>query len=213
MIFIETKNLNLKVPSKNNLAQWSEWINSSEVRKTVVSTKIPKTPEMQWKWIENELNSKSRILLEICDKTEDIFLGVASLSNIDYKQRSAQIATISPFVKNKKNRHCVYEARLALLNYALSDLSLNKIYGTMIYPENKSFLVNNMCIGFEIEGLKHDYCWINNEPKVAVEYFITRSIIDKKKIKETTLDNLLSRDNRSMNDEKLSKIISFIKVE
>ena len=47
MIFIETENLNLNVPSKDNLVQWSEWVNSANVRKTVLSTLIPKTKEMQ----------------------------------------------------------------------------------------------------------------------------------------------------------------------
>ena len=102
MIFIETENLNLQVPSKDNLSQWCEWINSSDVRKTVSSTLIPKTFDMQWNWIENELNSKSRILLEICDKIDNVFLGVVSLSTIDYEKRSAQISTISPLKKIKR---------------------------------------------------------------------------------------------------------------
>ena len=104
MIFIETENLNLNVPSKDNLVQWSEWVNSEHVRKTVLSTLIPKTKEMQWKWIENELISKKRILLEICDKTNNDFLGVVSLSTINYEKRSAQISTIAPTKKNEKNK-------------------------------------------------------------------------------------------------------------
>ena len=57
---------------------------------------------MQWQWIESELSSEKRILLEICDKIENTFLGVISLSSINYKIKSAQIASISPDIKNKK---------------------------------------------------------------------------------------------------------------
>ena len=52
MTFIETENLNLKVPSKENLPKWTEWINSPAVRQTVNSTLRHKTAEMQWNWIK-----------------------------------------------------------------------------------------------------------------------------------------------------------------
>ena len=57
---------------------------------------------MQWKWIADELSSKKRILLEICDKKDDLFLGVVSLSTINFENRSAQISTISPIKKKKR---------------------------------------------------------------------------------------------------------------
>ena len=53
--------------------------------------------------------------------------------------------------KNVKNKYCVYEARRAIVEYAFNHLSINKIYGAMIFPDNESFMVNNMCIGFEIK--------------------------------------------------------------
>ena len=100
MNFIQTENLNLRVPSKENLPQWTEWINSQFLRQTVRSTLTPKTLDMQWKWIENKLLDDKRIILEICDK-ENLFLGIVSLSEIDYFTRSAQISTISPIKKIK----------------------------------------------------------------------------------------------------------------
>ena len=213
IVFIETENLNLCVPSKDNLSQWSEWINSSNVRETVPSTLFPKTPEMQWSWIQNELNSKSRILLEICDKTDNTFLGVVSLSAIDYEKRSAQISTISPLKKNQKNRHCIYESRRAILKYAFHELSINKVYAGTLYPENKSYMIKNMCLGFEIEGIDHDCEWRNNEPRMGLKYFITKSIFKKKKILDSTIDNLLSKKNLILNNKKLSKIISYLHVK
>lgn len=213
MIFIETENLNLNVPSKDNLVQWSEWVNSEHVRKTVLSTLIPKTKEMQWKWIENELISKKRILLEICDKTNNDFLGVVSLSTINYEKRSAQISTIAPTKKNEKNKYCVYEARRAILKYAFQELSLNKIYGGTLYPENKSYMIKNMCMGFEIEGINHDSQWFNDKPIMGLNYFMTKSIFIKKKIIDTRIDKLLSKKNKNLNEKKLSKIISFLQIK
>ena len=113
MIFIKTKNLNLCVPSRENLPQWSEWINSSFVRNTVSTTLVPKTLEMQWNWIQNELNSKTRILLEICDKNESTFLGVVSLSTISYEKRSAQISQIS-----SQNCGSCIKNNILLINYS-----------------------------------------------------------------------------------------------
>ncbi len=213
MIFIETENLNLRVPSKDNLNQWSEWINSPKIRGTVSSTLIPKTLEMQWDWIQSELNSKTRILLEIFNKKDNLFLGVVSLSTIDYVNRSAQISTISPIKKTANNRYCVYEARRAILKYAFEELSINKVYGRTLYPENKSYMIKNMCLGFEIEGIIHDSQWINNEPKMSLSYFMTRSIFQKKKIIDAKVSNLLSKKNRNFNEKKLSKIISFLQIK
>ena len=62
MNFIQTENFNLQVPSKDNLIKWTEMINSPEVRKTILSTLIPKTPDMQWNWLQNELNSKINVI-------------------------------------------------------------------------------------------------------------------------------------------------------
>lgn len=213
MIFIETENLNLKVPSKDNLNQWSEWVNSPKVRGTVFSTLFPKTIEIQWEWIQDELNSKNRILLEICDKIDDIFLGVVSLSTIDFQKRSAQISTISPIKKNKKNKYCVYEARRAVLKYAFEELSINKVYAGTFYPENKSYMIKNMCLGFEIEGIKHDSDWHNSKPKLGLSYFMTNSIFKKKKIMEKKIDSFFTKKNLIMNERKLSKIISFLEVK
>lgn len=210
MIFIETENLNLKVPSKDNLAQWTKYINSSTVRRTVNSAIFPKTIEMQWEWINNELNSQKRLLLEICDKFDNRFLGVVSLSSIDFKKRSAQIATISPFQKNKKNRFCVYEARRGILKYAFEDLSLSKVWGLMFYPENKSFLINNMCIGFEIEGMTHASRWHDNAPINGVNYFMLRSHFKKANVSDGKFEQLLSKDNRMSNELKLNKIINLL---
>ncbi len=213
MIFIETENLNLRVPSKKNLHIWSEWINSPKIRETVSSTITPKTIDMQWNWIENELSSKTRILLEICDKKNELFLGVVSLSTINFENRSAQISTISPIKKNKKNKLCVYEARRAILKYAFNELSLNKVYGGTLYPDNKFYMIKNMCLGFEIEGLKHDSHWINNQPKMSLNYFLTQSIFEKKKIADTKIENLFSEKNIKTNEKKLLKIISFLQIK
>ena len=190
MNFIKTNNLNLKVPSKDNLLQWTEWINSSEMRGTVISTRYPNTVNMQWHWIEKELNSKKRILLEICDKLDNSFLGVISLSNIDHNRRSAQISTISPLRKSKRNMYCVYEARRAILNYAFYELSLNKVYGGTLYPENKSYMIKNMCLGFEVEGINHDSQWYNNSAKMSINYFMTELIFKKKKIMNKKIEDL-----------------------
>ena len=42
-------------------------------------------------------------------------------------------------------------------------------------------MINNMCMGFEIEGINHDCSWYDNMPEMSVNYFITKSIFEKKK--------------------------------
>ena len=79
------------------------------------------------------LNSNRKILLEICDKLTNEFLGVVSLPTINYQRRSAQIATLSPITKKVKNRYCVYEARRAnifidLTNLIVSSFTIKEVF-------------------------------------------------------------------------------------
>lgn len=212
MVFLETENLDLCVPSRENLTTWTKWINSAFVRKTVLSTKTPTTIDMQWEFIQASLGSRKRVLLEIHDREKREFMGVISLSTIDYETRSAQIATISPMHKNPKNLYSVYEARVALMNYAFKELNLNKVWGSMIYPENEGFLVNNMCLGFEIEGVTHDRYWHDDKPKMAVNYFMTKKMFN---INSSLFDNIrkqLNKKNRNIKAEKLRGTIKLLTV-
>ena len=212
IIFIQTENLDLCVPSRENLNTWTNWINSAFVRKTVLSTKIPTTTDMQWEFIQSSLSSRQRILLEIHDREQHEFIGVISVSQIDYETRSAQIATISPVQKNPQNLYSVYEARVALLKYAFKDLNLNKVWGSMLYPENEGFLVNNMCLGFEVEGITHDRCWYDGNPQMAVNYFMTKKMFTENSYIFSNVRNVLSKKNRNVKVSKLRDIIKLLKI-
>ena len=74
-------------------------------------------------------------------------------------------------------------------------------------------MIKNMCLGFEIEGIKHDCDWHNNKPRMSLSYFMTKSIFEKKKIMNTEIENLFSKKNRSFNEKKLSKIISCLQIK
>ena len=67
--------------------------------------------------------------------------------------------------------------------------------------------------GFEVEGLKHDHRWFNNIPLLDINYFITKSIFEKKNIIDTQIDDLLSKKNKILNENKLSKIISYLQIK
>lgn len=210
MIFIKGKGINLCVPSRENLAQWTQWINEEGVRITVPSTRIPKTEDMQWSWIQNQMKTGERLLLEITDTLSKKMLGVVSLSNINYEKKSAQISTISPTVKNKDTRFCVYEARRMVVEYAFFHLSLHKVYGGMAYPHNAGFLVNNMCIGFQIEGVSHAEYWIDDSPVNIVNYFITRNRFYEKDIISQPIKELLKKTNRDLEKKMMEKTLSML---
>jgi RimJ/RimL family protein N-acetyltransferase len=207
MIFIETRNAELRVPSRDNLKIWTTWVNSEFVRRTVPSTRIPHTIDLQWEFIQESLASKKRILLEIWSKSTTSFLGVVSLSEINNQNRSAQIATISPTNKRNRNMFLIYEARQEIVKYAFQDLNLNKVWGEMLYPENKGFLANNMCLGFKIEGVNIDSFWFNNEAKMSIRYYITRKQFNSMENQNENIENLLCKENRIKNRNKIEYFI------
>ena len=69
-------------------------------------------------------------------------------------------------------------------------LSLNKIYGGTLYPENKSYMIKNMCIGLK-QSINHDSQWYNNK-LLWVLIIMTKSIFIKKN-NRYRIDKLLSK--------------------
>ena len=124
----------------------------------------------------NELNSKTRILLEICDKVENTF-GVVSLSTIDHQIELHKLEQFHQLKKDKYKFGLEAEGRyynMHLKNY----LSIK--FRRYVLSRKQLYMIKNMCMGFEVEGLEHDCCWHNNQPKMSINYFITRSIFTKK---------------------------------
>ena len=160
--------------------------------------------------IQSELNSNKRILLEMCDKQNNEFLELSAFLVLIVKKDQHRLQ-LSPVKKNVKNKYCVYEARRAIVEYAFNHLSINKIYGAMIFPDNESFMVNNMCIGFEIEGIKHDNFWYNNKPKMSVCYFITNLFLKKEIVAKDLNEQLPKKTETKI--KKLTDIIANLYVD
>ena len=88
-VFIEGEVVDLCVPSDEAwvLEQWYHWFNDPETTQYLEQGVYPNTIKSQKKYYESIVDSKDRIVLLIKPKKNDYFVGVVSLSFIDFYRR------------------------------------------------------------------------------------------------------------------------------
>ncbi len=127
-------------------------INSPEVEQTTVGWNLPVSSYQQNKWQSNSSNSMDciRWIIELENQT---VLGMISLMDVDWKNRSANInIKLNPYEKNRI-RGDAKDAYYAVLSYAFDELGLNRIeHNTLEY--NFFSLKLSRSMGFVDEGIK-----------------------------------------------------------
>ena len=95
-ILIEGELIDLCVPSAESwvLEQWYPWFNDPMVTQYIDHGIYPNTYEKQGRFYNALTESNDRIALLIKPKNKDYFIGVASLSQINYRQRQCDFAMV-----------------------------------------------------------------------------------------------------------------------
>jgi [ribosomal protein S5]-alanine N-acetyltransferase len=160
-VFIKGKAIDLVCLTKEIAynSNWYNWFNDEETTKGMQKHYYPNTRELQQDFYENELEgSTNKLQVGIYHKKDCVLIGVISLNNIDFINRSCEIAGL---IGEKKNRNFkdYIEANKLLINHAFNTLNLNRVYGGSVIKE-----VNEMfcrVLGFESEGIQKKAVYIN----------------------------------------------------
>lgn len=129
-----------------------EMMNDSETEYLLGGWSFPVSKEDQQNWFESQQNSKNtlRVMIETGDNT----VGTAILSDIDYKNGSAQIH-IKLYGTETRHKGYGTKAITALCNYAFNELRLHCIYAEVSQHNIPSQKLFTKC-GFEQEGVLRD---------------------------------------------------------
>lgn len=127
-------------------------INDPQVEKMLGGNSFPVSEFSQNKWYESANSSQNVLRCVIADKTdEDKFIGTVILSDIDYRNGSAQIhIKILP----GKFRGCGYgsDSVKTLVKYAFEEMRLNCVYADILVYNEPSKNMFLKC-GFKLDGV------------------------------------------------------------
>lgn len=154
-----------------------EMINDPEIEHMTGGGGLPVSSYQQENWFRSLSNCNNEIRLIV--DTEDIgAIGMVMLTDIDYKNSTAQFHSKLATSKNIRGKGYGTKATKALVKYAFEQLNLNCIYSHIIEYNIASQRVKEKC-GFKKDGVLRDRVYKDGKYHNVVVWSILRNdIID-----------------------------------
>lgn len=130
------------------------WRNDSEISNLVGGPKYFVSSEREREWVRNAIFDNSKLVLAICIKGTNKYIGNIMLEDIDYVNRSAHVPV---FIGDKTewNKGYATEARMLMLEYAFHQRGLQRIVAYVLESNIASLKMHEKC-GYKVEGvLRH----------------------------------------------------------
>lgn len=139
--------------------------NDPEIEDLVVGWSFPLSQYAQERWYEKHYCDKDfRFIIETKD---DGAVGVATLVNIDWKNRMAQHG-IKLSKKERRGKGIGTDTVMAIMRYAFDELGLNRLNGSW-FPENIASKSMYMKCGWKEEGVRRKYIYKHGAYRDLVE--------------------------------------------
>lgn len=136
-----------------------EMINDPEMEKMVVGWSFPVSEKQQLDWYNRIIGDNINIRFAI--EYENRFVGVSTLTHIDWKNRAAHQG-IKLCKDTPKGKGIGTEAVMVTMKYAFEELQLNRLYGSILEYNIASQKLYTKC-GWKIEGTYRQSVFKNNE--------------------------------------------------
>ncbi|MDT2865751.1 GNAT family N-acetyltransferase [Vagococcus carniphilus] len=144
-----------------------ELINDPDIEVGLGGWSFPVSDSEQVKWIDNLIKSEDTFRSMIVDRDKEMSLGTAMLTEIDYKNGTAEIHIK---ISKKFQRMNVGSQVIKLLtDYAFSELRLNCIFANILVSNKSSQKLFEKC-GFIKEGILRERIFKQGEYKDVLSY-------------------------------------------
>lgn len=151
VVFLEGRRLYLRPIESSDTPNLCRYVNDPQVR-CYISNNFPVSLLSEQKYVEKKMEgNNSEVVLAICLKKGDRFIGIMGLHRIDYINRTATTGAMIG-EKSEWNKGYGQEAKALLLEYAFDTLNLRKISSAAI-AGNKRSIQHNIKCGYHIEGV------------------------------------------------------------
>lgn len=142
-----------------------DMFNDPEIENLVIGWAFPLSKYSQRKWYENNYNTKDfRFIIETKD---DGAIGVATLSDIDWKNRMAYHG-IKLEKQAVRGKGYGTDAVMAIMRYAFDELGLNRLNSSW-FKDNLPSKCMYMKCGWKEEGIRRNYIFKHGKYRDLVE--------------------------------------------
>lgn len=133
------------------------WRRDEEVYRLTGGNKYFVSSERDRKWVEEKIfNNQTEVYLAICLTETEEMIGYISLSGIDYRNRRAEWSGIVIGYQEYRGHGYASQAIYLLLDYAFTELGLERVSGSWLDDNKVSLFVGKM-LGFQQEGVLRRY--------------------------------------------------------
>lgn len=149
-ILISGEKVDLCAPEEQDFSVWASWFNDQKITKFLEQGVFPNS-EMQQKEFYKSASKDGRFLSLVKSKNNEL-LGVISLSNLNYKRCTCEVAYVCP-VKSAKVRFSALEALSLVTQHAFDYLNMRLIYASHAYPGLINWIQKTEILGYKTNGL------------------------------------------------------------
>lgn len=140
----------LRAIEESDLDLIREMINDPEIERMTGGYSLPVSEYQQRKWFEN-LHNNDREVRTVIETREHGAIGLVMLTDIDWKNRTAQFHSKIATSKDLRGKGYGTKATKAIVKYAFEQLNLNLIYSQILEYNTASQRVKEKC-GFHKDG-------------------------------------------------------------
>ncbi|WP_419902619.1 GNAT family N-acetyltransferase [Kiloniella sp.] len=165
-IFLEGSTIDLCIPTEEIAyeSDWYSWFNQKKINKFLVQGTFPNTREQQKRFFQEESASGKRLILLIVTKG-GVLKGVISLSKIDFRSSTAELAlVIDDKIERKTSRLASLEAVALITEHGFEVMHLDRI------SAGQSRLLEGWqrrmeLLGYRVEGVHKNTFYESREKK------------------------------------------------
>lgn len=170
---LKGKKVLLRAIEEEDLVMLKEMVNDPEFEYKVVGYSFPISSFQQKKWFENISKNDSGLKLII--EYENKAVGLATLEEIDWKNRSASHGM--KLIKEAQGKGIGKDVVMTICNYAFNELQLNRLEGGMLETNIPSLKLYEKC-GWKKEGVFRQYAYKNGR---YIDYYPVAILKDEYK--------------------------------
>lgn len=157
---IKGKFVTLRAMERKDLPMIVEMFNDPEMEALVVGWAFPLSLEQQEKWFENHMSDRNDFRF-VVETPEDGAVGVATLVNIDWKNRSAEHG-MKLQSRDVRTKGIGTDTVMAIMRYAFDELGLHRLNGGWFPDHIVSQKLYQKC-GWKPEGCRREFVYKRGE--------------------------------------------------
>jgi [ribosomal protein S5]-alanine N-acetyltransferase len=137
------------------------WRNNDEIWAMIGSPKYFVSSEYERQWVLDSIHNQKEIKLGVCLKENNELIGLATIKDINWINRSAHCPSM---IGEKKywSKGLGSEARFLLLQYAFYERGFERIWGLILEDNINSIRMAEKC-GYKKEGLLRNSVYKNGK--------------------------------------------------